>query len=107
MTSLNCWMCRHPNISQVTDNSVINSIIQDLGTTLECPICYDEFDFNVMYFTNCRHYACKECVNNMRKSNSTTRLRNINPIIDIIRLRDVNPSIDIIILPINNYYYYN
>ena len=65
-SSFNCWMCRHPNVRQLKDNCTIQSLV-DESHTLECPICYEEHDFNGMFFTECKHYACFNCVNIMVK----------------------------------------
>ncbi len=58
-------MCRHPNIKQSKD---INSIISE-NNKLECPICYDVFDPNNLFFTECKHYACYKCINGIIKQN--------------------------------------
>ena len=70
MTQFNCWMCRHSNVSQCTDNIIIDSILEGEYKKLECPICYEEFDHNNLFFTECKHYACFDCVDNIRQSNS-------------------------------------
>lgn len=64
MVSLTCWMCRHPNIYECKDNIAINTIMSG-NNVLECPICYESKTFSHLFFTNCKHYACYNCINNM------------------------------------------
>ena len=47
--TINCWMCRHPNVSQSKDRILIDSIVKE-KLTLECPICYDTFDLDNLFF---------------------------------------------------------
>ena len=77
MSTLNCWMCRHPNVSQSKDRILIDSIL-DEELTLECPICYDTFDLDNLFFTKCKHYACVKCTDSMFKKNSDNNLRPVN-----------------------------
>lgn len=90
MAHFNCWMCRHPNVSQCTDNIIIDSILGTENRKLECPICYEEFDHNNIFFTDCKHYACIECVDNIKKklnrSSSTRFIMNDNNIIEIYNI---------------------
>lgn len=69
MSTLKCWICRHPNVSQSKDNKLIDSILGD-NKTLECPICYENFDFDNLFFTECKHYACCKCTDSMFKKNA-------------------------------------
>jgi len=74
MSTLNCWMCRHPNVSQSTNKLHVESIIgEDL--TLECPICYEAFESSSLFFTECKHYACVKCTDSMFKKNLDNNLR--------------------------------
>jgi len=80
MTQFNCWMCRHPNVLQCTDNIIIDSILGGESKKLECPICYEEFDHNNLFFTDCKHYACFECIDNItKKSESMSVIIDLNP----------------------------
>ena len=72
MSTFNCWMCRHPNVSQSKNRILINSIISE-NNKLECPICYDIFDSNNLFFTECKHYACYKCINCIIKKNINDR----------------------------------
>ena len=72
MSTFNCWMCRHLNVSQSKDKILINSIINE-NNKLECPICYDAFDSNNLFFTECKHYACYKCINCIIKKNIDDR----------------------------------
>ena len=73
MSTLNCWMCRHPNVSQSKDRILIDSIVKE-KLTLECPICYDTFDLDNLFFTECKHYACVKCTDSMFKKNANNQL---------------------------------
>jgi hypothetical protein len=66
MSTFNCWMCRHQNIKQSKDKILIDSILKE-ELILECPICYDIFDSDNLFFTECKHYACYKCTNSIIK----------------------------------------
>ena len=65
-------MCRHPNVSRSTNKQLIESIVKE-ELTLECPICYDAFDSDNLFFTECKHYACIKCTDMIKKNLRSTR----------------------------------
>ena len=87
MVYFNCWMCRHPNVLQFKDNIIINNI---LSNKLECPICYDVFNSSNLYFTECKHYACYNCINSLLKINFNEELISRHSHIYIIAINDIN-----------------
>jgi hypothetical protein len=62
-------MCRHPNVKQSKDRILIDSILKE-EVILECPICFDTFDSDNLFFTECKHYACLECSCSIFKKNA-------------------------------------
>ena len=76
MKTLNCWMCRHPNVSRSTNKQLIESIIGE-ELTLECPICYEAFDSDNLFFTECKHYACVKCTDSISKKNANDQSNQI------------------------------
>ena len=64
---MKCWICRDENLTECTDiniiNNVINSNIQNL--VMQCPLCLEDKTSNNMFFTNCKHFGCLDCVDEM------------------------------------------
>jgi hypothetical protein len=75
--TINCWICRHPNVSQSKDKILIDSIVKE-ALALQCPICYDIFDSDNLFFTECKHYACHKCTNNIFKKNANNHIRPVS-----------------------------
>lgn len=89
MSTLNCWICRHSNVSQSKNTQLIDYIL-DKNEKLECPICYDEFNSNNLFFTECKHYACYNCINSLLKINFNEELISRRSHIYIIAINDIN-----------------
>ncbi len=54
------------------------SYLSGSKTTLECPICYEPQNAQVVVFSECRHHVCPRCVGSMHSANTCPTCRTVS-----------------------------